>query len=65
MCAEQAIYALAWSPDSDQIVSSCGPNLSIKPIQVLISEQATVCSQKTRLIAQEHHVACRMLGIKF
>lgn len=61
ICAEQAIYALAWSPDSDQIVSSCGPNLSIKPIQVLISEQAMFPEDK---IAQEY-VACRMLGIKF
>jgi hypothetical protein len=35
MTAEHAVYAVAWGPDSDQVLFSSGRNLFIKPIQVL------------------------------
>lgn len=37
MTAGHAVYAVAWGPESDQVVFSSGSNLFIKPIQVLPS----------------------------
>lgn len=66
MGIEHAVYAIAWGPDSDQVVYSCGRNLFIKPIQVIpskclftskIENGGCKCTTIMRVqIMQENHI---------
>lgn len=40
--AESTVFAVAWGPDSDQLVFTSGRNLVIKPMQVLIMSRPNV-----------------------